>query len=160
MSGYASWVLEAALGERSWLNTNAARKRGVGILLARKYARLVTAHGSLYENKVIWIKLEEVEGGNIGLVCIYTPNIPTKRRHLWLIMIVALPKDCEWYLRGDFNMTGRLEDKSNDCGRVISNLERFTWNELLNAFHVNNMFVHQGARGSHGTMDNKGKQGD
>ena len=31
-------------------------------------------------------------------------------------------------------MTERLEDKSNDCGRSISDLESFTWNELLNPF--------------------------
>lgn len=58
MLGYASWVLEASPGERSWLNPNAAGKGGVGILLAKKYARLVTAHGSLYDNIIIWIRLK------------------------------------------------------------------------------------------------------
>ena len=144
MPGYASWILEAAPGEKSWLNPNAAGKGGVGILLARKYARLVTDHGALYDNRVVWIKLEGIEGGNIGLICIYAPNIPTERRHLWHIMVDALPKDCEWILGGDFNMTERPEGKSNDCGRAISNLEKLTWNELLNAFQVNDMFVHQG----------------
>ena len=41
-------------------------------------------------------------------------------------------------------MTERPEDKSNDCGRAISNLERYTWNELLNAFQATDYFVHQG----------------
>ena len=58
MHGYASWILEAAPGEKSWINPNAAGKRGVGILLSSKYSRLVTEHGILYEDRVVWIKLE------------------------------------------------------------------------------------------------------
>ena len=58
MSGCSSWFLQAAPGERSWLNPNAAGKGGVGILLANKYARLVTTTESLYDDRVIWIKLE------------------------------------------------------------------------------------------------------
>ena len=123
MLGCASWIWEAAPGERSWINPNAAGKGGVGILLAHKYARLVTKHGTLYDDRVVWIKLEGIEGGNIGIACIYAPNIPTDRRHLWHIMVDALPKDCEWIIGGDFKMTERSQDKSNDYGRGISDLE-------------------------------------
>jgi hypothetical protein len=144
MPGCASWVLEAAPGERSWLNPNAAGKGGVRILLANKYARLVTATGSLYEDRVVWIKLEGVEGGNVGLACVYAPNIPTERRHLWHILVDSLPKDCEWSIGGDFNMTERPEDKSHDCGRAISELERFTWRELLNSLQVEDKYLYQG----------------
>ena len=122
MPGCASSILKASLGERSWLNLNAVGKGGIGILLARKHVRLVTMHGALYENKVVWIKFEGVEGGNIGIACIYAPNIPTKRMHLWHIMVDSLPKDCEWLFGGDFNMTEWPHDKSNDCGRTISDL--------------------------------------
>ena len=80
--GYTSWILEAAPGERSWLNPSAAGKGGVGILITNKFAKLVTANGSLYDNRVMWVKLEGVEGGNIRLACVYAPNIPTDRRHL------------------------------------------------------------------------------
>ena len=144
MPGYACWALEAAPGEKSWINPNAAGKGGVGILLASKYARLVTDHGALYDNRLVWIKLEGIEGGKIGLACIYAPNIPTKRRHLWHLMSDSLPKDCEWIIGGGFNMTERPEDKSHDCGRVISGLEKLTWNDLLNTFQVNDTFIHQG----------------
>ena len=98
MPGCASWILEAVPGEKSWLNPNAAGKGGVDILLAHKYARLVTAHGALYEDIVVCIKLEGVEGENIGIACIYAPNIPTDRRQLWYIMVDSLPKDCDWIL--------------------------------------------------------------
>ena len=140
----ASWILEAAPSEKNWINPNAAGKGGVGILLAHKYARLVTNHDALYEDRVAWIKLEGVEGGNIGIACIYALYIPTNRRHLWHIMVHALPKDCEWILGGDFNMTVRPQGKSNDCGRGINDLERFTWNKLLNTFQVKDTFIHQG----------------
>ena len=53
MPGCTSWILEAALGERSWLNPNAAGKGAVGILLANKYAKLVMDTGALYENRVV-----------------------------------------------------------------------------------------------------------
>ena len=45
MPGYTSWILEAAPGERSWLNSSAAGKGGVRILIANKFAKLVTANG-------------------------------------------------------------------------------------------------------------------
>ena len=62
MPGYASWILEAAPGEKSWINPNAAGKGGVGILLSSKYSRLVVEHIVLYEDIVVWIKVEGVEG--------------------------------------------------------------------------------------------------
>ena len=59
-------------------------------------------------------------------------------------MLDALPKDCEWIMGGDFNMTEMLHDKSKDCGRSINDLEKFTWNELLTAFQIQDTFIHQG----------------
>ena len=41
-------------------------------------------------------------------------------------------------------MTERPHDKSNDCGRAISDLERFTWNKWLNIFQVKDLFMYQG----------------
>ena len=92
--------------ERRVDSTLMLQVRGVaGILLSHKYARLIPMHGA--KNKVVWIKLEGVEGGNISIACVYAPNIPTERRHLWHIMVDSLPKDCEWIFGGDFNMKER-----------------------------------------------------
>lgn len=60
MPSCASWVLEAAPGERSWINPNVAGKGGVGVLLAQKYARFITDYGALYDDRVVWIKLEGI----------------------------------------------------------------------------------------------------
>ena len=82
LSGCASQIIEAAPGERSWLNPNAAGNGGVGILFNSKYAKLVTEYGSLYDDKVVWIKIKGVEGGKLGIAYIYASNIPTERRYL------------------------------------------------------------------------------
>jgi hypothetical protein len=70
MLGCASWILQAALGGRSWLIPNAINKGGVGIFIYRRYARLVTTHVTLFEHRVVWVKLEGIEGGNIRIACI------------------------------------------------------------------------------------------
>jgi hypothetical protein len=41
-------------------------------------------------------------------------------------MMELLPRDCDWILGGDFNMTEKREDKSNDCGCGISDLQKLT----------------------------------
>jgi hypothetical protein len=78
MPGCASWVLEAALGERNWINPDAAGKGGACILLAHKYAWLVTAHGSLYNDRVVWIKLEGIKGEILGSHVFMRPIFPRK----------------------------------------------------------------------------------
>ena len=116
--------MEAAPGESSWINSNAAGNGGVGIKLASKYAKLVTEHGPLYDNRFVWLKMEGMEGGKIGFACLYAPNKPTEKRHLWHLMADNLPKDCDWIIGGDFNMTKRSEDKSHDCERKITGVEK------------------------------------
>ena len=126
MHGDTSWIQEAVPGERSWINPDAVGKIGVGIILSNKYARLIKDQGSLYDNRVVWVKLKDVEGGTLRITCIYAFNIYMDRRHLWHVMVDSLPNDCEWIIGCDFNMTERVEDKSSDCGRAISDLEKFT----------------------------------
>lgn len=144
MSWCNGWVLEAEPGYRNWLNPSGVGKGGVGILLVSKYVRLVKASGSLMNNRVIWIKLEGVEGGNLGIACVYAPNIASQRNALWLEMATSLPKDCSWVIGGDFNMTERPEDKSHDCGRNISDAERISWSSFLEALQIHDSFQNQG----------------
>lgn len=87
---------------------------------------MVTSFKTLYEGRVVWIKLEG--GGNIRIARVYAANIPTERMYLWHLMTDSLPKDCKWIIGGDINMIEQREDKSNECGRVINNLERYNWN--------------------------------
>ena len=59
-------------------------------------------------------------------------------------MVDFLSQDCEWIIGEDFNMTERAQDKSNDCGRAISDVERFIWNDLSNSFQLHDAYIHQG----------------
>ncbi len=81
MLDYNNWILEAALRERSWLNSSAAGNR-VEILITNKFAKLVTVTGALYDTRVVWVKLKRVEWENLEFVCIYAFEIITNRRHL------------------------------------------------------------------------------
>lgn len=58
MQEYDSWILEAVPGEKNWINTNAADKNGLNIILSNKYARLTIEHGALYDNRLMCIKLK------------------------------------------------------------------------------------------------------
>ena len=63
-----------------------------------------------------------------GIACLYAPSIPSLRSLLWQEMKNYLTKDRSWIVVGGgegigFNMTKRLEDKSQDCGRMINDLE-------------------------------------
>lgn len=93
---------------------------------------------------ILWIKLENIEGGNIIFACVYASNIPTEKWHLWHVMIDLLPKDCELIVGGDFSMTKIIQDKFNCCERTINEVKILTWNGLLNIFQLHDIFVYQG----------------
>lgn len=93
MCGCVSWILEVAPGERSWFNPYAACKGGIRIFIAHKYVKLISTHGALYDDRLVWIKLEGTEGENIGLAYVYASSILTERRNMWLVMIDSLPKN-------------------------------------------------------------------
>lgn len=71
MIGCSSWILEEAPRKRSWLNPNATCKIRVGVIFSSKNAKLPTMHGSFYENRIVWVKLEGIEG-EISNLHVYT----------------------------------------------------------------------------------------
>jgi hypothetical protein len=44
-------------------------------------------NGILMENKVRWVKLKRLLGGDLGMANIYAPNSPKKWCFLWVEMI-------------------------------------------------------------------------
>lgn len=73
------------------MNVNGAKIGGVDIFLVSKS---VIKHGALYSIRVVRMKTKMLEGDNLGIVCIYTPNIFIDKRHLWHILTRSLPNDC------------------------------------------------------------------
>ena len=65
-----TWVLEVEPCYKSWLNPEWAEKGGVDILLASKYHGLVTSPRPIMNDRFVWIKMEGIEGGNLGIACI------------------------------------------------------------------------------------------
>ena len=78
MLGCTSWILEVALRERSSLNSNAACNGGVGIFISHKCVKLVTTHGVLCDNRVVWIQLEDIKGETLGMHRYMHPTLPPK----------------------------------------------------------------------------------
>jgi hypothetical protein len=51
---------------------------------------------------------------------IYAPNNAREWCFLWAKMVQKLPNGYKWNFVGDWNMVEQLKDKSNTCGRLIS----------------------------------------
>lgn len=94
----------------------------MGILLAQKYAKQVMNHDFLHNNRVVWIKVEDIKRENIGLTCIYAFNISTKKRNLWHIILDYFLRDYEWIVRRNFNITEKREDKSSQVNKMTRRL--------------------------------------
>jgi len=52
--------------------------------------------GILMENKVQWVRLKRLQGGDLGVANIYAPNSPKKWCFLWAKIIQKLPRGCRW----------------------------------------------------------------
>lgn len=126
--------------------------------VAHKYASLVTTFGSLFEDSVVWIKMEGIEVGNLGIACVYAPNILTNRMHLWHLITNNLPKDCDWIVGGDFNKTERPNDKSNDYRRTITDLKNLVGMGFLMHFKYKTPFFIKGGLDAHGIMEKRLEQ--
>lgn len=94
--------------------------------------------------------LEMIKCCNIGVVYTYAVNIPIDRRHLWQTMIDFPPKDCEWIIKKNFNVTEKPEDKNIESGRAINDLERYTWKGFLTSNSRTYLFIKMDPN-SHGT---------
>jgi hypothetical protein len=79
----------------------------------------VEENGTLMENRVWWVILKRLLGGDLGVANIYAPNIPRKGCFLWAEMILKLVKGCRSILAGDWNMVERSTDKSNFFYQLI-----------------------------------------
>jgi hypothetical protein len=49
---------------------------------------------------------------------------------------MLLPKDCIWFLGGNFNMVEAIEENSSTCGRMLQSIETLTWKVLKESLNV------------------------
>jgi len=79
-------------------------------------------------------------GGDLAVLNVYASTIERERVELWSELLASLPKDCNWILSGDWNFVETRADKSNNCGRMVSQAERRTFEQLLGALNVGDHF--------------------
>ncbi len=110
--------------------------------------------GFVMENKVLWVTLRELLGGDIGVANIYAPNIPKEWCFLWAEMVFEdfqgtacgylLVIRTWWSKRWWFNLT--------IVASWISQMEKLMWEKLKEHFNVEDFFNAKNAWWSiHGT---------
>ncbi|KAG0504512.1 hypothetical protein KC19_N025700, partial [Ceratodon purpureus] len=109
---------------------------GTITLLAPKWTHAVTASGSILENRVQWLILSGLPGGDLGIANIYAHNTSPERCTLWETMARDLPTHCRWLLLGDFNMVEARCDKNRPNASMIPRRERELFDALKCTLHV------------------------
>lgn len=93
------WFIEMADGYVH--KKDKARRGGVCTLIAERLVIIVGENGILMENRMQWVILKRLLGGDLGVANIYAPNIPKEWCFLWAKMIQKLPRGCRWILASD-----------------------------------------------------------
>jgi exonuclease III len=73
------WDLDASPGYGHSPDKEGAGCSGVATFLASQWARLISSTGSLFDNRVHYIILAGLPGGDLGIVNVYTPNSSSQR---------------------------------------------------------------------------------
>ena len=76
------------------------------------------------DNKIHWLILQGIPRGDVGIMNAYASNIPTQPCTMWKSVIQNIPNHCCWLIVGDFNIVETRQDKTNQCGRLVTLRER------------------------------------
>lgn len=117
---------------------------GVCMWIASHIAHLVTAFGHTQCGRAQWVRLSGLPGGDISILNIYASTSARIRCALWEELLVSLPRDCRWSMRGDWNFVERQVDKSNLNGRIITVGECRVFTLLKDALEVSDQFPDTG----------------
>lgn len=89
--------LEVAIGYSHGSVDAGAGCGGGPTILHPRWVRQLGATGSLLENRVHWLVLEGLPGGDIGIANIYASNNSYTRCVLWKTMARELHDTCRWF---------------------------------------------------------------
>lgn len=143
--GSQSFVLEALVGYGHDPSDPGAGCGGVITLINPKWASHIGATGSLMENRLHWVILKGLPGGDVGIANIYAPNESSARCQLWEKMEQELPHSCRWILIGDFNMVESRLDKTRQTAAMIPYRERLLFEGMKSALHVEDNIISPGS---------------
>lgn len=134
--GVETWILDACPGYGHLPHLLGVDKGGICTLITPRLKHNVTQIGSVMENKVHWLILDNLPGGPIGITNIYAPNDSHSRCILWEQMMLELPTQCSWIFAGDMNMVKNRHDKTNPCDKLLPIQERAIFTTLKRHFSV------------------------
>lgn len=128
--------LEALPGYGHTEDDSGARCGGVVTFFAPRWSSAVTASESIFGNRVHWLTLSGLPGGDLGIANVYAHITSQDRCNLWEAMIRDLPSHCRWLLIGDFNMVEVRTDKNQPWASMISCRERELFEAMKRVLHV------------------------
>jgi hypothetical protein len=129
------WGVEASPGYGNDPNQEGAWCGGIATFLAPQ-SNLITQEGKNFDNKVHWIVLKGLPGGDIGIANIYAHNDSTSCCALWEAMAQELPRTARWLFMGDFNMVGNRADKNRLSSRLVPIRERTIFEAMRSSLNV------------------------
>jgi hypothetical protein len=87
-----------------------------------------------------WVRIAGLPGGDINVINVYASTNSLERVALWEELSHVLPRDCRSILVGDFNFVERRTDKSNLCGKLVSDGEKVVFSQLVALLGVEDNF--------------------
>ena len=87
-----------------------------------------------------WIRLYGVLREDISVLNVYTSMDVKDRITLWEELLSTLSCNYCWILNGDWNTVERREDKSTECGMIMSDGEKLLFGQFTLALKVEDVF--------------------
>jgi hypothetical protein len=134
-----------------------AGSSGICTFVFPRVKPFVHSSGVIGVNRAQWIRLSGMPGGDIAILNVYVPNLPSECMSLWDELILSLLQNCRWIIGGDWNMVTEVEDNSNPTGHVASEAEKMEFARLTSHLQVIDFF--QRSRPLVYTWDNKRRVG-
>ncbi|RYA44468.1 hypothetical protein DD606_25175 [Enterobacter cloacae complex sp. GF14B] len=94
--------------------------------IADSLQQAIVGRGIIVPGRAQWITMQ-VQGGLVGFLNIYAPNVASARAEFWSQIVESLPQAEHWCIGGDFNM---LEDPSDRIGgshATVHGVELAAW---------------------------------
>jgi exonuclease III len=140
----AFYAEEATLDYRHVLKEEGAGKGGFYMWVAPSIQYLALDYRHSWCGCAQRVRLRGTLGSNINIVNIYASTNSAKMIVLWGELSNVLPRDCQTTLLGDFNFVERREDRSSQCGKLISVGERFIFAQLTALLGIEDRFPSSG----------------
>jgi hypothetical protein len=119
-------------------DTVLAGKGGLVTAVLQKLVPFVTSHHVTLCGQVIYVILDRLSSGPLGLVNVYGPNDSLSRSQLWDTLVNCLDPCRPWIFGGDFNMTTHAVNQLGGVPHDLVGHEATAWTSLQSTFGLSN----------------------